>query len=499
MAVLAVAAVTFAFLAIIGESQQSHMETDSLLDEIQTQIVHLGSIHSAIANTNDVSDAALASLAQTRVQLNANLEDFGTRFDNTEVFNQLNTAVAQYLTTLDALIASARAGTLTDGFSPLKGQAATTVLNVGNSIREARTVLGDESSSAWRTTLFGFIGAITFLVIYVLVITRATEQRLRQALLERERDRLDRERHHQFAALVENISDAIIVLDRMGQISYASPASGKVLGVDRANLTGQTWSGFLHHDDRDAAEETMFRLVEDGENEASETLVVRVQHDNREWAWIEAIATNYADVNGIDGIVINARDITARRLAEETLRYRAFHDPLTGLANRTVLSEHIEKALKRRRRTGTTFAVMFVDLDDFKYINDTWGHATGDDLLVSISGRLRSVMRDVDMAARLGGDEFVLVINDLINEEAALTVADRVHNVLATAFPIGNSQCNISASLGIAIAGRSPNETVDDLLRDADIAMYRAKREGRNRSHVYSSRGETGRLISISA
>jgi diguanylate cyclase (GGDEF)-like protein len=243
----------------------------------------------------------------------------------------------------------------------------------------------------------------------------------------------------------------------------------------------------LHPDDLAANEQTRLAFITSGSNSQAVTSTVRVRRADGEWTWIEAVATNRHDVPGIEGIVINARDITERRHVEAQLRFHALHDALTGLANRTTFTAHVGNALRRARRAGSSFAVMFVDLDNFKHINDTWGHATGDDLLIGVADRLRDVLRDSDTAARQGGDEFVLLIEDVAGASAAFAVSDRIHAALSRPFNIDGQEHTTAASIGVHIVDGTEDATVADILRFADIAMYRAKRDGRDRTVVYST------------
>jgi diguanylate cyclase (GGDEF)-like protein len=171
----------------------------------------------------------------------------------------------------------------------------------------------------------------------------------------------------------------------------------------------------------------------------------------------------------------------------DQVRHQAFHDALTGLPNRALILDRAEQALARARRLSLPAAAMFIDLDGFKEINDTFGHAAGDELLREVTGRLTSVLRSTDTVGRLGGDEFVVLIDGASMTEGAVPVASRLLEVLREPFDIaerGAGMLSVTASIGIAIGVHT---SADELLREADIALYRAKGAGKNRYCVFSA------------
>ena len=171
------------------------------------------------------------------------------------------------------------------------------------------------------------------------------------------------------------------------------------------------------------------------------------------------------------------------RLYDE-IRHRALHDGLTGLANRVLFRDRVELAVARSQRSGTLIAVLFLDLDDFKALNDTHGHARGDEVLAVAARRVSDVLRPSDTAARHGGDEFAILVEDIVDEADALTVATRLAEALRQPMPIGHAEVRIAASIGVAIGGAG-HETADDLLRNADVAMYAAKASSRGGAEIF--------------
>ena len=187
----------------------------------------------------------------------------------------------------------------------------------------------------------------------------------------------------------------------------------------------------------------------------------------------------------IVGRVWSFRDVTEQKRIERELAHQAFHDPLTNLANQALFRDRVEHALARGARGGPSIAVLFVDLDDFKTVNDSLGHTAGDGLLVAVGDRLRNALRPTDTAARLGGDEFAILIEDVTDNGGVLGVASRLIAELQLPFPPADREIIIGASVGIAFD--SPGVTADELLRNADLAMYSAKRRGKGRYEIYES------------
>lgn len=218
----------------------------------------------------------------------------------------------------------------------------------------------------------------------------------------------------------------------------------------------------------------------------SDTVELRLLHAGGDTVWTSAsMALVPGDGDRPAHGVLQLADISGRKRAEEVLAHGALHDNLTGLANRRLLIYRLEHALVRARRNGSTVAVLFVDLDRFKAVNDTGGHDLGDELLKAVAGRLSTHLRAADTAARLGGDEFVVVCEDLPSEEQALPIADRILADLARPVQLSGETLNLSASIGIVFSAEEEDAGI--LLRDADRAMYEAKRQGRGRYVIFDA------------
>jgi len=200
---------------------------------------------------------------------------------------------------------------------------------------------------------------------------------------------------------------------------------------------------------------------------------------------VEAVISNQLDRPSVGGYVTNVRDITERKKFEELLSHRALHDPLTGLANRQLILDRADQMLVRARRNGDPVAAYFVDLDNFKDANDSLGHEAGDRLLQAVASRLVGLLRTSDTVGRLGGDEFVILAEGVSLAAGAQAIAERIRKVLKPSFYVEGFESipiTVSASVGIAVGDRP---SAQDLLRDADIALYRAKGSGRDQSIVF--------------
>jgi diguanylate cyclase (GGDEF)-like protein len=182
--------------------------------------------------------------------------------------------------------------------------------------------------------------------------------------------------------------------------------------------------------------------------------------------------------------VSQIQDVTERKALEEQLHHQAFHDPLTGLPNRALFMDRLEHALTRANRRGTKVAVLFMDLDNFKVINDSLGHKAGDQLLIAVAERLKACLRPEDTAARLGGDEFTILVEDVAGVGDVARIAGRIADILQPPFALGEQEVFATASIGVALNGPAQGQLAD-LLRHADLAMYRAKRRGKARYEVF--------------
>lgn len=316
-------------------------------------------------------------------------------------------------------------------------------------------------------------------------LSTSAHQNVQQARFISDRKRAEealRESEERFRSLFEHSSDMVAVVDADGQIMFQCSSIKSILGYDATAMVGRSVFDLLHPDDHPTAKRALREAV--STPGASPPMEVRVRHSDGYWRQVEIIGSNQLDRPEIRGIIINSRDITERKVFEEELRHQAFHDSLTGLPNRILFRDRVEHALVRAARRDRNVAVLFIDLDHFKVVNDSLGHQAGDQLLVEVAGRIRSCLRAEDTAARLGGDEFTVLLEDMTDEAEATLLAERILRRLGMPFEVGTRETFINASIGIVVSAGT-QDTADEMLREADVAMYEAKNAGRGRYMLF--------------
>nr|WP_070011334.1 diguanylate cyclase [Streptomyces abyssalis] len=303
------------------------------------------------------------------------------------------------------------------------------------------------------------------------------------------------QKENHFRSLVQGSSDVIMIASPTGMLRYVSPAAAGVYGRDGDALIGSELAALIHPEDLARVLHELRRfLATPPHQEPSTRIECRFRHGRGHWLNVESTVNRYRS-----GLIFNSRDVTERVRLQAQLQHNASHDPLTDLPNRALFTERVRKALVGRRGGDSEHAVLFIDLDGFKAVNDSVGHQGGDELLVAAARRLQESVRAGDTAARLGGDEFAVLIlgdgnpsthSETEREQRIHEIADRLRMTLSEPYSVEGREVRIAASIGIAFA--EPGISPTTLMRNADLAMYRAKQAGKARVELYAPRLQDG-------
>lgn len=306
-----------------------------------------------------------------------------------------------------------------------------------------------------------------------------------QDITERRRtDAALRDSEYKLRTLFTNMNEGLTQVNTDEVIEFVNDRLCEMTGYRRDELVGHKTIDLLF--DEESAR-IVLRANKDRQKGVPGQYEARLKKKSGELLWVLVSGAPIMNEQGqLTGTLGMFMDISERKRIEEQLVHDAFHDALTGLANRALFMDHLRLTIERcKSRHSNYYAVLFLDFDRFKVINDSLGHAEGDELLVQIAERLSTVVRTGDLLARLGGDEFVILLTEMLDAEDAMHVARRIQSDLENPFNLRGSEVFISASIGIALSTDGPR-TADEMLRDADIAMYRAKAMGKARYEVFN-------------
>jgi diguanylate cyclase (GGDEF)-like protein/PAS domain S-box-containing protein len=335
----------------------------------------------------------------------------------------------------------------------------------------------------WR-----LVGEMTTVVLLLTALVLA-----RQIIAVRENMKLLTERvarEARFRALVQNSSDVITVIDEDGKIQFMSPSVEQVFGWLPSEALGRHISDIVHRDDAVGVSAFLKSLRSmDSAMPTPRSLIIRCRNKAGEWRSTETIAMVLMNDPAIRGIVLNTRDVSERVELQAELSYQAYHDSLTQLANRPWFHNQVQNALEHFRHSPDHVAVLFLDLDNFKNINDSLGHAEGDSILIEVARRLLDATRGSDTVARLGGDEFAVLVGRVASEADLVIIAERVTKAMRAPFVLQSGE--VFSSISIGIARGSIGQDVDDLLRNADVAMYVSKRHGKGSYTIFEPQMHT--------
>jgi diguanylate cyclase (GGDEF)-like protein/PAS domain S-box-containing protein len=293
-----------------------------------------------------------------------------------------------------------------------------------------------------------------------------------------------RQSEARFRSLVAHSSDLITVLDGTGVVTYQSPSIERVLGYTVPEIEGTRFDRILSETDRPRLDQL---ITGDGAGgPEGHTFECSIEHRDGTTLKFEVQHTDLRHDEHVQGIVLNSRDVSERKAFEEQLAHQAFHDPVTSLANRALFSDRVEHALMRAQRGFPDVAVLFIDLDDFKTVNDSLGHEAGDRVLQEVAQRLLIAVRPTDTVARFGGDEFAVLLESVSDSPEAADAASRILQALEIPMEIEGKQVFPRASIGICLVDRETAvPDAAELLRNADVAMYMAKRDSKGSYRVF--------------
>jgi PAS domain S-box-containing protein len=354
-------------------------------------------------------------------------------------------------------------------------------------------------TAIWKSNVEATLGLLAFVVALAAILWRFGAARQQAKVAEAEQ-RAAEAGENRFRTLTEKSSDIIAILDANGIIQYLSSSVEHVLGFPKQHWMGTKFLDLVHAEDCASAHNLLANL-----RPAQVAMAeLRFRQANGKWCNMELFARNELGTANVAGIVLNARDVTDRKRAEEQLVHDATHDVLTQLPNRALFLDRLQRAINRAKRDPDySFAVMFIDLDRFKLVNDTLGHLAGDRVLKHLARRLSGCLRQMaaahppepevaprpagdDTLARIGGDEFAILIEELRDVSDAIRVAQRILKRLETPHDLDGVDVYTAASIGIATKSQE-YKSADEVLRDADIAMFRAKTMGGSRFEVFDA------------
>lgn len=320
-----------------------------------------------------------------------------------------------------------------------------------------------------------FLGALVTLIVARQIVTLRENDSLRveQAM---------RQSEERFRALVEYSSDIVTVLDRDLRCRFQSPSTWEVLNRKPGEFLGTFLDDWIEDADRNQAQTAFGRIIS-GES-SREKFEWRMNGGNGAMVYLETIVSSELNNPAVEGLVLNSRDVTERKHLEDRLTHLAYHDPLTNLPNRSMFFAEIDRALAQISDKRGGLALLFVDLDNFKSVNDTFGHDAGDELLRQIASRLQHAVGPDDVLGRLAGDEFTILLTNPVIPSVASEMAEHLITLLRESVAFSGNAISITPSIGISWTD-DPTIDPDELLRQADAAMYAAKRNGRNRAELF--------------
>jgi diguanylate cyclase (GGDEF)-like protein/PAS domain S-box-containing protein len=499
-AVLLSVFVVLAMVAAATFSRQSadlHRRAQILVEQLRGDAQELSALRWRVNTQMLMGNANLAPVVTEGVALvakmNAELAQLGKLQPGADTarlkadVDQFYAVGSQQLAALQQLTAAKKSanslqGTIASQFQPILDR-------MDRDAQRASQHQQSVAAAAIEDSDIGSIGSMLLGLVTLSALALRFGRLRRRATLADEVRLIERRSELRIRALVEHSSDVVTVLGRDLLVRWQAASVHRLLGYEPGTLIDTPITSIVHPDDADLFD-GFLRAVVDGRGAA--TLGARLRHGDGGWCDVETVAENRFADPAVGGLVLNMRDISERKAFEDELRHQAFHDSLTGLANRALYEDRVQHALAGSLRAPQSLAVLFLDLDDFKNINDSLGHRAGDALLQGIAARIDPLLRPTDTAARLGGDEFAVLLDGVDGKTQARAIAQRILDALRDPFTIDERKLNVTASVGIALNDGSVR--ADEMLRNADIAMYAAKADGKNSIHAFEQKMHTRAL-----
>jgi diguanylate cyclase (GGDEF)-like protein/PAS domain S-box-containing protein len=419
-------------------------------------------------------DQLATDLGQDRASMSGQMADLRRDQVDADVITDLSTTLTAYNSAVTAGLAQVSAGAHLDLLAPQNLAVLGSFLSLSQSVAQAQQTFRSEATRAQTAQLWGstILIVLTSLLLMGLLWGSARRRR-RAAVAEAEAEAL-RQSERSFRVIFEESPQPMWVF---------VPESLEFLAVNDAAVVSYGYSRdeflSLHVSDL-LPEEDHLRFLQDiKDRHAGDSGSRMWRHVLKAGRVIDvAVSADVVEFGGRPVMFVIAEDVTEQRAVDQQLEHRAFHDPLTGLPNRALFQDRVHHAILRSARNWRLCAMLLLDLDDFKTVNDSLGHPVGDELLVEVGARLGSIVRPGDTLARLGGDEFAILVEDIVDAEDAQRIAERVVHVLREPFSVSGQPVAIAASVGIAVSQLAAECTPQTLMRDADVAMYTAKRRG---------------------
>jgi diguanylate cyclase (GGDEF)-like protein/PAS domain S-box-containing protein len=319
---------------------------------------------------------------------------------------------------------------------------------------------------------------------YELAFLRSTANIVGEAITSKRAQHELELREQRFRTIVEKSWSGVVLLDEEIRFTFAGSSTPNIVGYADHELIGRSLFDFVHPRELEASRKVFAETLQRPSHEMGGE--IRFRHKNGSWVWLEGFSQNLLHEPSVRAVVLNYRDVSQRKETEKQLEYRAYYDSLTGLPNRLLFRDRLVHSLAHAKRNRVGVAVMYLDIDHFKLVNDALGHSFGDRLLADIARRLQGALRASDTISRIGGDEFSILLPEVVSMEAVAGVARKILDSLAQPFRIEGHDLFVTASVGISCYP-SDGDDAETLLKCADAAMYRSKELGRNQAQLFTA------------